>query len=117
MSNRHTKLNCQLACLEGMKEVFGTKFVDPRDYKGQRSNDSGGRYFSFKSVKQQSIPKNVLVYTTIPYLMWTYDVSKCAFKIKRHLKEQKMAITIADSIPKKHTGQSVIDCRELACER
>ena len=27
---------CQLSCLEGMKEVLGDKFVDPREYKGTR---------------------------------------------------------------------------------
>jgi hypothetical protein len=104
--------HCQLACLEGMKDVLGNKFVDPREYKGQRSKDSGGRYVSAKTSKLQGVPTNVY---TIPYLMWAYDLSKCTFK--RRLKEQKMGVTVKQNIPTKHTGQFVIDCRELARER
>jgi hypothetical protein len=39
---------CQQACLEGMKEVLGEKFVDPRDYHGIRGKDTGGRFITTK---------------------------------------------------------------------
>jgi hypothetical protein len=67
---------CQLSCLEGMKEVLGDKFIDPRDYKGTRGKDTGSRYISTKSTRQKGVPLNVY---TIPYLMWVYNVNKCSF--------------------------------------
>ncbi len=46
--------------------------------------------------------------------MWAYNVTKCTFK--RKLKESKQSYT-AVITPKKHTGTSVTDCREMARER
>ena len=105
---------CQLSCLEGMKEVLGDKFVDPRDYKGTRGKDTGGRYVSTKSKRQTGVPLNVY---TIPYLMWAYNVNKCSFK--RRLKSEKMGITITPDVTNSpvNKGLSVIESRELAQER
>ncbi len=104
----------QQACLEGMKEVLGADFVDPREYKGTRGKESGGRYVSKKGVRQKGVPQNVY---TIPYLMWAYDVNKCTFK--RRLKNQKMGIALVGDVakPNVYKGQSVIENRELALER
>ncbi len=64
-----------------------------------------------KVVSKAYVPKNMY---TIPYLMWAYDVTKCTFK--RKLKESKQSYTSVTT-PKKYTGTSVIDCREMARER
>jgi hypothetical protein len=105
---------CKQACLEGMKEVLGGEYVDPREYKGTRGKDSGGRYVSTKAGRQKGVPQNVY---TMPYLMWAYDVNKCTFK--RRLKNQKMGIAIVGDVakPNNDKGVSVIDSRELALER
>jgi hypothetical protein len=97
-----------------MKEVLGDKFVDPRDYKGTRGKDTGGRFISTKSKRQKGVPLNVY---TIPYLMWAYNVNKCSFK--RRLKNEKMGIKIkADNTDSPvNKGLSVIESRELALER
>jgi hypothetical protein len=42
-------------------------------------------------------------------------VNKCTFK--RRLKQQKMGRPLGETKPTKHTGQFVIECRELARER
>ena len=106
-----TDYNCQLAYLEGLQHALGDAYKDPRDYTGVRSSDSGGKYVSLKKNSQQGIPKNIY---TIPYLMWAYKVNKCTFK--RKLKESKQCYA-PKITPTKHTGTSVIDCRELARER
>ncbi len=105
---------CQLSCLEGMKEVLGDEFVDPRDYKGTRGKDTGGRYVSTKSKRQTGVPLNVY---TIQYLMWAYNVNKCSFK--RRLKSEKMGINITPDVTDSpvNKGLSVIESRELAQER
>jgi hypothetical protein len=97
-----------------MKEVLGDKFVDPRDYKGTRGKDTGGRYISTKSTRQRGVPLNVY---TIPYLMWAYNVNKCSFK--RRLKSEKLGINIKPDVSASpvNKGLSVIESRELALER
>ena len=106
-----TDYNCQLAYLQGLQHALGAAYKDPRDYTGIRATDSGGKYVSLKKSSQQGVPKNMY---TIPYLMWAYDVNKCTFK--RKLKESKQSYTAVTTI-KKHTGTSVIDCRDMARER
>ncbi len=75
---------CQLSYLEGLQGGLGDTYKDPRDYKGHRGQDTGGRYVSKKTGKNQGVPKNV---HTIPYLMMAYEVSKCTFK--RRLRQKK----------------------------
>ncbi len=99
---------CQLSYLEGLQGALGTKYLDPREYHGQRGKESGGCYISIKKGKQKGVPKNV---HTIPYLMWAYDVNQCTFK--RRLKQQKMGMPLGEPKPTKHTGQFVIECRSL----
>jgi hypothetical protein len=84
---------CQLSCLEGMKEVLGDKFVDPRDYKGTRGKDTGGRFISTKSKRQKGVPLKVY---TISYLMWAYNVNK--FSFKRRLKSEKLGIKMKPDV-------------------
>ena len=62
--------NCQQAYLEGLQGALGKDYKDPRDYKGIRGKETGGRFVSLKKGKQIGVPKNV---HTIPYLMWAYD--------------------------------------------
>jgi hypothetical protein len=56
---------CQLSCLEGMKEVLGDKFVDPRDYKGTCGKDTGGRYISTKSTRQKGVAPSKCIHYTV----------------------------------------------------
>jgi hypothetical protein len=107
-----TDYACQLSYLEGLQGALGDEYEDPRDYKGHRGKDTGGRYATKKTGKHQGVPKNV---HTIPYLMWAYEVSKCTFK--RRLKQKKVGMRLSDDSPTRHKGLSVIECRELARER
>ncbi len=50
---------CQLAFLEGMKEVLEGKFVDPREHRGTQGANSGGKFVSLKKDSQAHVPKNV----------------------------------------------------------
>jgi hypothetical protein len=102
----------QLSYLEGLQGALGNAYKDPREYKGYRGKDTGGRHVTKKSAKQKDVPKNV---HTIPYLMWAYEVSKCIFK--RRLKQQKMGLPLCEASLTKYIGLSVIECRELARER
>ena len=68
--------NCQLACIEGMKAMAGDDFVDPREYRGIKGRNSGGKFVSAKAPSQVGIPKNFL---TIPYLLKAYDVKRGSF--------------------------------------
>jgi hypothetical protein len=83
--------SCQLAYVDGMKGALGGQFQDPREYKGKRCKECGGRYIYSKTVKHQVIPKNVF---TIPHLMRACEVSKCTFKWRP--KERKIGIRIVD---------------------
>ncbi len=69
---------CQLSAIEGMRLVLGTKFTDPREYKGKAGND--GKFVSEKKESQRDIPKNIW---TIPYLLHAYDVKRSNFQNKR----------------------------------
>ena len=66
-----TAYQCQLACIEGMRAVSGSEFVDPRQHRGQQGHASGGKFVSRKTASQVGIPKNHL---TIPYLLHAYEV-------------------------------------------
>jgi hypothetical protein len=69
---------CQLAAIEGMRLALGTKFTDPRDYKGIAGTD--GKFITGKKESQCDIPKNMW---TIPYLLHAYDVKRSNFQNKR----------------------------------
>ena len=77
---------CQLAAIEGMRLALGTKFTDPRDYKGIAGTD--GKFISEKKESQRDIPKNMW---TIPYLLHAYDVKRSNFQNKR--RDDKKAST------------------------
>jgi hypothetical protein len=61
-----------------MRLALGTKFTDPREYKGNASYD--GKFVSEKKESQRKIPKNMW---TIPYLLHAYDVKRSNFQNKR----------------------------------
>ncbi len=44
-----TDYHCQLAYLEGLQHALGDAYKDPREYKGVRATDSGGKYVSLKT--------------------------------------------------------------------
>jgi hypothetical protein len=67
---------CQLAFLEGMKEVLADKFTDPREYKGVQGKNSGGKFVSLKTDNQAHVPKNVY---SLGYLLYAYGVAKTTF--------------------------------------
>ena len=73
---------CQLAAIDGMREVMGDDFVYPRDHTGVVGNDSGGKFVSLKKASQRGTPKNEY---TIPYLLHAYDVSRTTFQRYRKL--------------------------------
>jgi hypothetical protein len=54
-----TDYHCQLAYLEGLQHALGDAYKDPREYKGVRATDSGGKYVSLKKSSQLGVPKNI----------------------------------------------------------
>jgi hypothetical protein len=72
--------HCQLAFLEGMKEVLAEGYNDPREYREVRGKDSGGKFVSLKKESQAHVPKNV---HSLGYLLYAYGVSKTTFFRKR----------------------------------
>jgi hypothetical protein len=48
---------CQLAYLEGMKEVLGAAYVNPREHVHYPGKNSGGKFVSEKKSTQQNVQK------------------------------------------------------------
>ena len=67
---------CQTAYLEGMKEVLGAAYVDPREHVHYPDKNAGGKFVSQKKPTQQKVPKNV---HSLGYLVYTYGVAKTTF--------------------------------------
>ena len=67
---------CQVAAVDGMREVLGDSFEDPRTHLHYPGTDSGGKFVSAKKESQRDVPKNVY---TIGYLLHAYDVSRTSF--------------------------------------
>ena len=70
---------CQLSAIEGMKEVMGDAFVDPREHKGTAVKRTG-KFISTKKLSQSKVPKGPY---TLPYLLHAYDVPRTTFQRKR----------------------------------
>ena len=104
---------CQLAAIEGMREVMGDDFRDPREYRGTSAKGSGGRFVSMKIPSQQGIPKNVY---TIPFLLYAYDVSRTTFqnRWKSSLAGQVNEGGSKHTPPHSAKGKHVIDDRDFA---
>ncbi len=77
---------CQLAFLEGMKEVLAEGFTDPREYRGVRGKNSGGQYVSMKKDSQAHVPKNVY---SLGYVLYAYGVAKTTFFRKRDAEKKR----------------------------
>ena len=65
-----------MAAVDGMREVLGDSFEDPRTHLHYPGTDSGGKFVSAKKESQRDVPKNVY---TIGYLLHAYDVSRTSF--------------------------------------
>ena len=102
---------CTEAAREGMAKALGSAYVDPRDHKGVKGKDSGGKFVSLKKASQQGVPKNVW---TLGYLVYAYGVDKATFR--RRWKAAKEGVPICEPVGK-HIGTSVINNRQLASER
>ena len=104
---------CQLSAVDGMRDVMGDTFVDPRDHAGVVGADSGGKFVSMKKESQRNVPKNPY---TLPYLLHAYDVSRTTFQRYR-----KMGETTHLTKPKRKTnanlGLNVIDDLNFAKQR
>ncbi len=106
---------CQLAFLEGMKEVLADKYKDPRDVKGIQGTNSGGKFVSLKKDSQSHVPKNV---HSLGYLLYAYGVSKTTFFRKRDA--EKVGINAETKWPAhvrsdaKVGPKTAIDCRSTA---
>jgi hypothetical protein len=104
---------CQLAFLEGMKEVLADGFTDPRTYRGVRGKDSGGQYVSLKKDSQAHVPKNVY---SLGYVLYAYGVAKTTLFRKRDA-EKMGPISQKESSTKSkppEAGKTSIDNRAIA---
>ena len=72
-----------------MEEALGDKYVDPREHKGVRGKDSGGKFVSLKKASQMDVPKNMW---SLGYLVYAYGVDRATFR--RRLKAVKEGIVI-----------------------
>jgi hypothetical protein len=96
---------------EGIKEVLGAEYKDPRDCKGIIGKNSGGRFVSKKTQSQQGVPKNV---QSLGYLLYAYDVSKTTFFRKR---DAFTSVTLPKAQRKVvYKNLTVIDNRGIASE-
>ena len=103
---------CQISAIEGMREVMGDAFEDPREYKGITDTNTG-KFISTKRLSQSQVPKGPY---TIPYLLYAYGVSRTTFQRKRqedmqgkvHLKTDKRTL---------RKNQFVIENRALAASK
>ncbi len=107
---------CQLAYLEGMKEVLADQFKDPRNVKGVQGKNSGGKFVSLKTRSQLHVPKNVY---SLGYLLYAYGVSKTSFFRKRDA--EKCGSISEKTLPKdvrnddsRAFGRTAIDSRAVA---
>ena len=102
---------CTEAGREGMEKALGKNYVDPREHKGAKGKQSGGRFISLKKQSQIGVPKNIW---TLGYLVYAYGVDKMTFR--RRWKAAKEGITKTETVGN-HVGTSVINNRKLARER
>jgi hypothetical protein len=108
---------CQLAFLEGMKEVLADKYVDPRDYKGVRGKNSGGKFVSLKKDSQSHVPKNI---HSLGYLLYAYGVPKTSFFRKRDaekcgsIADKKLAELVRTEGTSVALPKTAIDNRSIA---
>jgi hypothetical protein len=68
---------CTEAGREGMEKALGKNYIHPREHKGVKGKQSGGRFISLKKQSQIGVPKNIW---TIGYLMHAYGVDKATFR-------------------------------------
>lgn len=104
--------NCQLSAIEGMKEVMGDGFEDPRDYNGIADKQTG-KFVSTKTVSQKLVPKGPY---TIPYLLHAYGVSRTTFQRKRK-QDRQGGLKLKIDRRTLRKGQFVIENRELAASK
>ncbi len=92
-------------------------YSDPREYRGVRGKNSGGKFVSLKRESQAHVPKNV---HSLGYLLYAYGVSKTTFFRKRDAEKMGTALERANSKPAhlKHyhpeAGKTAIDNRVIA---
>jgi hypothetical protein len=111
---------CQLAYLEGMKEVLADNYTDPREVRGIQGKNSGGKFVSQKTEGQAHVPKNVY---SLGYLLYAYGVAKTTFFRKRDAEKlgpvpdksifQHLRNIKKDSMTAM-TGKTAIDNRAIA---
>ena len=104
--------NCQLSAIEGMKEVMGDGFEDPRDYNGIADKQTG-KFVSTKTVSQKLVPKGPY---TIPYLLHAYGVSRTTFQRKRK-QDRQGGLKLKIDRRTLRKGQFAIENRDLAASK
>jgi hypothetical protein len=111
---------CQLAFLEGMKEVLADSYTDPREYRGVRGKQSGGQFVSLKKESQAHVPKNV---HSLGYLLYAYGVAKTTFFRKRDAEKmgpstEKVSTGHDRNKPRQgqKAGKTAINNHAIACD-
>lgn len=103
---------CQISAIEGMREVMGDAFQDPREYKGIADQQTG-KFISTKKLSQKAVPKGPY---TIPYLLYAYDVSRTTFQRKRH-EDSVGGVQLKTDKRTLRKNQTVIENRGLAASK
>ena len=103
---------CQISAIEGMREVMGDAFEDPREYKGVADKQTG-KFISAKTLSQNAAPKGPY---TIPYLLYAYDVSRTTFQRKRK-EDMRGNVQLKTDKRTLRKNQTVIENRDLAASK